>query len=97
VEIEVARAPAFPAPGLYYFGHPSSAFGLFLRACAAGVPFAHGGRPATGGIAAALNGGSRVLEIAPGPGLFAIALAKLAGGRVTGLDISHTFVQIAGR
>ncbi|HEX4041879.1 MAG TPA: class I SAM-dependent methyltransferase [Xanthobacteraceae bacterium] len=47
-------------------------------------------------IAAALNAGSRVLEIAPGPGLLAIELAKLTGGRVTGLDISHTFVQIAG-
>lgn len=46
-------------------------------------------------IAAALNAGSRVLEIAPGPGLLAIELAKLTGGRVTGLDISRSFLQIA--
>lgn len=46
-------------------------------------------------MAAALNAGSRVLEIAPGPGLLAIALAKLTGGRVTGFDISRSFVQIA--
>jgi len=46
-------------------------------------------------IAAALNAGSRLLEIAPGPGLLAIELAKLTGGRVTGLDISRTFLQIA--
>ncbi len=46
-------------------------------------------------IAAALNAGSRVLEIAPGPGLLAIELAKLTGGRVTGFDISRSFVQIA--
>jgi ubiquinone/menaquinone biosynthesis C-methylase UbiE len=47
-------------------------------------------------IVGTLNAGSRVLEIAPGPGLLAIELAKLTGGRVAGLDISHTFVQIAG-
>ena len=47
-------------------------------------------------IAAPLNAGSRVLEIAPGPGLLAIELARLTGGRVTGLDISRSFVQIAG-
>lgn len=45
-------------------------------------------------IAELLNPGSRVLEIAPGPGYLAIALAKLTGGRVTGLDISQTFVPI---
>lgn len=38
-----------------------------------------------------------VLEVAPGPGYFAIELAKLGGYRVTGLDISETFVQIAQR
>ncbi len=42
-----------------------------------------------------LNPGSRVLEIAPGPGYLAIALAKLTGGQITGLDISRTFVRIA--
>ena len=36
-----------------------------------------------------------VLEIAPGPGYFAIELAKLGGYEVTGLDISDTFVSIA--
>ena len=39
--------------------------------------------------------GSDVLEVAPGPGHFAIELAKLGGYQVTGLDISHTFVEIA--
>ena len=40
---------------------------------------------------------SRVLEVAPGPGYFAIELAKLGDYRVTGLDISHTLVDIARR
>jgi ubiquinone/menaquinone biosynthesis C-methylase UbiE len=39
--------------------------------------------------------GSQVLEIAPGPGYFAIELAKLGGYQISGLDISHTFVAIA--
>jgi len=38
---------------------------------------------------------SRVLEIAPGPGYFAIELAKLGDYQITGLDISETFVEIA--
>jgi ubiquinone/menaquinone biosynthesis C-methylase UbiE len=38
--------------------------------------------------------GAAVLEVAPGPGYQAIEIARL-GFRVTGLDISHTFVQIA--
>jgi ubiquinone/menaquinone biosynthesis C-methylase UbiE len=38
-----------------------------------------------------------VLEVAPGPGYFAIELAKLGRYRVTALDISHTFVEIARR
>ncbi|HEY2526741.1 MAG TPA: class I SAM-dependent methyltransferase [Xanthobacteraceae bacterium] len=46
-------------------------------------------------IAAHLTSSSRVLEIAPGPGYLAIELVKLTGCRVTGLDISHTFVEIA--
>lgn len=41
--------------------------------------------------------GSHVLEVAPGPGYFAIELAKLGGYRITGLDISRTFVEIARR
>lgn len=42
-----------------------------------------------------LPDGADVLEVAPGPGYFAIEMAR--GGRlhVTGLDISHTFVEIA--
>src|SRR3977135_4141543 len=39
--------------------------------------------------------GAAVLEVAPGPGYQAIEIARL-GFRVTGLDLSHTFVQIAG-
>ncbi len=39
--------------------------------------------------------GSQILEVAPGPGYFAIELAKLGDYQVTGLDISHTFVEIA--
>ncbi len=46
-------------------------------------------------IAAHVSSGSRVLEVAPGPGYLAIELIKLAGCRVTGLDASRTFVQIA--
>ena len=38
--------------------------------------------------------GSRILEVAPGPGYLAIELAQ-AGYRVTGLDISQSFVRIA--
>jgi ubiquinone/menaquinone biosynthesis C-methylase UbiE len=38
---------------------------------------------------------SSVLEVAPGPGYFAIELAKLGNYRITGLDISETFVEIA--
>jgi ubiquinone/menaquinone biosynthesis C-methylase UbiE len=37
---------------------------------------------------------SDILEVAPGPGYHAVELARL-GHRVTGLDISHTMVEIA--
>lgn len=42
-----------------------------------------------------LPDGAHVLEVAPGPGYHAVEMAR--GGRiqVTGLDLSHTFVQIA--
>jgi ubiquinone/menaquinone biosynthesis C-methylase UbiE len=40
-----------------------------------------------------LQAGARVLEVAPGPGYLAVEIARL-GFQVTGLDISHTFVQI---
>lgn len=38
---------------------------------------------------------SNVLEVAPGPGYFAIELAKLGNYEIAGLDISETFVGIA--
>jgi len=46
-------------------------------------------------IAECLNRSSRVLEVAPGPGFFAIELSKLGGFSITGLDISQTLVDIA--
>ena len=46
-------------------------------------------------LSAKISPGSRVLEIAPGPGYFCIELAKLGDYRITGLDISRTFVEIA--
>ena len=42
-----------------------------------------------------LPDGADVLEVAPGPGYFAIEMARLGRFHVTGLDISHTFVEIA--
>jgi ubiquinone/menaquinone biosynthesis C-methylase UbiE len=42
-----------------------------------------------------LRSGCDVLEVAPGPGYFAIELAKLGDFKITGLDISRTFVEIA--
>jgi ubiquinone/menaquinone biosynthesis C-methylase UbiE len=46
-------------------------------------------------IAAQLATNARVLEIAPGPGYLAVELAKLGPFRVTGLDISRSFVRMA--
>lgn len=46
-------------------------------------------------IAAQLTPSADVLEVAPGPGYFSIELAKLGDFKITGLDISRTFVQIA--
>jgi len=46
-------------------------------------------------IGAHLSSGSRVLEVAPGPGYLAIELVKLTGCRLSGLDISRSFVRIA--
>lgn len=48
-------------------------------------------------VAGLLPAGARVLEVAPGPGYFAIELARLGGYEITGLDISKTFVEIAQR
>ncbi len=50
-----------------------------------------------GRIASQLSHGSRVLEVAPGPGYFCIELAKLGDFSIIGLDISHTFVDIASK
>ncbi len=46
-------------------------------------------------IAARLRPGARILEVAPGPGYLALELARAGDFRVTGLDISHSFVRIA--
>lgn len=46
-------------------------------------------------VAEHLRSGSDVLEVAPGPGYFAIELAKLGDFKITGLDISRTFREIA--
>jgi|SRR5579862_5205109 len=48
-------------------------------------------------VAEQLPPNADVLEVAPGPGYFAIELAKLGDYRITGLDISQTFVEIAHR
>ncbi len=39
--------------------------------------------------------GGHILEVAPGPGFLSIELARTGKYRVTGLDISKTFVEIA--
>jgi ubiquinone/menaquinone biosynthesis C-methylase UbiE len=46
-------------------------------------------------VAERVPAGGRVLEVAPGPGYLAIRIAKLGRHRVTGLDISRSFVRIA--
>ena len=48
-------------------------------------------------VAAQIAAGSRILEIAPGPGYLAIELAKLGTYTIVGLDISASFVRIATR
>jgi ubiquinone/menaquinone biosynthesis C-methylase UbiE len=48
-------------------------------------------------LASSLPDGANVLEVAFGPGYLAIELARLGRYKVTGLDISHTFVKIAGQ
>jgi ubiquinone/menaquinone biosynthesis C-methylase UbiE len=48
-------------------------------------------------IADQLPRGSSVLEVAPGPGYFCVELARLGNYSITGLDISHTFVEIASK
>jgi ubiquinone/menaquinone biosynthesis C-methylase UbiE len=46
-------------------------------------------------VADRLPFGAHVLEIAPGPGYLSIELARLGAYRITGLDISASFVRIA--
>jgi len=46
-------------------------------------------------LAKDLPADARVLEIAPGPGYLSVALAKLGSFKITGLDISESFVQMA--
>ncbi|HET9410987.1 MAG TPA: class I SAM-dependent methyltransferase [Candidatus Dormibacteraeota bacterium] len=48
-------------------------------------------------LTAGLAAGASVLEVAPGPGYLAIEIARLGRLDVTGLDISHTFVEIGRR
>jgi ubiquinone/menaquinone biosynthesis C-methylase UbiE len=44
---------------------------------------------------AGLPDGATILEVAPGPGYFAVELARAGRFRVTGLDISRTMVHLA--
>jgi ubiquinone/menaquinone biosynthesis C-methylase UbiE len=46
-------------------------------------------------LTAGLPDGADVLEVAPGPGYFAIEMARLGRFHVTALEISRTFVEIA--
>jgi 2-polyprenyl-3-methyl-5-hydroxy-6-metoxy-1,4-benzoquinol methylase len=46
-------------------------------------------------VAVQIPARSRILEVTPGPGYFAIELAELGDYQITGLDISETFVEIA--
>ena len=46
-------------------------------------------------LAETVHHGSRILEVAPGPGYLAIEIAKRGAYAITGLDISKTFVEIA--
>jgi ubiquinone/menaquinone biosynthesis C-methylase UbiE len=46
-------------------------------------------------LTAGLPDGAHILEVAPGPGYLAIEMARSGRFRVSGLDISRTFVKIA--
>ncbi|MDQ6742204.1 MAG: class I SAM-dependent methyltransferase [Candidatus Dormibacteraeota bacterium] len=46
-------------------------------------------------LTAGLPDRARLLEVAPGPGYFAIEMARPGRVRVTGLDVSRTFVRLA--
>jgi ubiquinone/menaquinone biosynthesis C-methylase UbiE len=42
-----------------------------------------------------LPANARILEVAPGPGYLSVALAKLGAYKITGLDVSESFVRMA--
>jgi ubiquinone/menaquinone biosynthesis C-methylase UbiE len=46
-------------------------------------------------VSGEIPAGSRVLEVAPGPGFFSIELAKLGSYAITGMDLSETMVELA--
>lgn len=46
-------------------------------------------------VAARVQEGTSILEVAPGPGYLSVELAKLGSYKITGLDLSTTFVDIA--
>jgi len=48
-------------------------------------------------VASHIQNGAFVLEVGPGPGYLSIELAKLGGYKITGMDISQDFVEIARR
>lgn len=48
-------------------------------------------------VAGRFPGARDVLEVAPGPGFFAVELAKLGTFKITGLEISDTLLEIARR
>lgn len=48
-------------------------------------------------LSGGLPPGSKILEVAPGPGYLAIELGKLGRYEITGLDISRTFVAMAAQ
>src|SRR5258708_12387112 len=52
-------------------------------------------RKCAGTVADRLKPGARVLEVAPGPGYLAIAIAKMGDYSSSGVDSSHAFVRIA--
>jgi ubiquinone/menaquinone biosynthesis C-methylase UbiE len=52
-------------------------------------------RKAAQAVAAQVPIGGHVLEVAPGPGYFAVELARLGSYQIVGLDISQSFVRIA--
>ncbi len=54
-----------------------------------------GTRKCASSVTERLKPGARVLEVAPGPGYLAIEIARMGDYRVSGLDISYSFVRIA--